>query len=193
MGDRRAAEGELLVAAERLGLYTNGQGGKQATEELSSARQDLRQLAEQIGRESSKVSPRDIDQAASRAQSAMAMLFADRVQNEKGSERAIEAGYDLQSAAIHAREALLWTDQNVPDKTAHFIRQAMQTADDLITGNSQSSRKADQIEQTLARDITQIDKQDEESQAQPAGEQTPGKQSQKASENADHESNSRSS
>jgi hypothetical protein len=174
MGDTQSAAGELRVAAQQLDLYANGSNGRADTGELiKTARQDLDRLADQISKGQGNVQPDEIGQAAARAQLAIAKFYDDRNQNEQGASKSLEAGYALQAAAMHTREALMWSGENVPPDAAHSVRQALRTADQLISGNKQPAHDATQAAQNLGQQIDQISQQIGENQAQPASERLP--------------------
>ena len=160
MGDKQAAAGELRVAAQQLEVYANSsQGRSETTQAVKSAKQELDRLADQISKDQGNIQPEEIAQSAARAQLAIAKFYDDRVQNEKGGSRSLEAGYALQAATTHTREALMWSGENVPADAAHCIHQAMKTADELISGNQQPTHDATQNAQNLERQIDQIDQQ----------------------------------
>jgi hypothetical protein len=186
LGDPRTAAGELRVAADRIDLYANAShGNRQAADALNQSRQDLQRLADQIGKNSNGVKPKEIDDAAAQAQAALAKYYDDQIQSREAKDRPIETGYDLQAAAIHAREAMVWSDKNVSDHAAKSIHSAMKTADDLLSGNQKAGGDAQQVAQSLNQKIDQLDKSLDQSQAKPASAKMSPDQGNKAEEHSD--------
>jgi hypothetical protein len=177
-GDTQGAAGELRVAADRLSLYANSaQERGEARTALESSRQELEKLAAQINRSGKSQQSTDLDPAAARAQLAMAKFFDEQLPNHR--QQPIEYGYDLRAAATHTRDAVLWSGQTPPSHTMRSIRQAMQTADELIS-TQQQPQNATQVAQDLQRQISQIDREVGETEnAQPASaRQQPDQQEQ---------------
>jgi hypothetical protein len=172
LGDPRTAAGELRVAADRIDLYANASHGhNQAADLLNRSREDLQNLAKQISQNSSAVKPREIDDAAAQAQAALAKYYDEQIQSREAKDRPIETGYDLQAAAVHAREAMVWSDENVSDHAARSIDTALKTADDLLSGNQKAGNNAEQVAQNLNRQIDQLDKMLDQSQTKPVSDQ----------------------
>jgi hypothetical protein len=172
LGDPRTAAGELRVAADRIDLYANAsQGHGQAANLLSQSREDLQRLADQIGKNGDSVKPHQIDDAAAQAQVALAKYYDEQPQSRDAKDHPIETGYDLQAAAIHAREAMVWSDENVSDHAARSINTALQTADELLSGNQQAGNDAEKVAQNLNSQIDQLDKVLDQSQAKPASDE----------------------
>ncbi len=189
MGDTQAAAGELRVAAQQLDLYANAtQGRAQTSQSVKSSQQELDRLADQISKDQGKVQPEEIAQAAARAQLAIAKFYDDRIESAKGGNKSLEAGYALQAAATHTREALMWSGENVPADAAHCVHQAMKTADELISGNPQPKHDATQVAQALSRQIDQIDQQLGQSEAQPAGARLPAERNEHQSQQQQQQS-----
>lgn len=170
-GDAREAAGELRAAASRISLYADSsEANHDARQALQSSRKELDQLADQISSNKSNAREQQLCQAASRAQLALARFYDASTDRELGEHQPVVAGYDLQAAANHARDALLWSDETPPTHAIHSIHQAMRTADDLISGNQRQANGVTQVAQSLDREINQIDEQfgKQEQQAQPA-------------------------
>jgi len=159
LGDSRAAAGELRVAADRIGLYANAsQDHGSAGNLLSQSRQQLQRLSDQVAKNSSGLKPRQIEDAAAQSQAALASYYGEQIQGRGTKDHPIETGYDLQAAAIHAREAMVWSDENVSDQAAKSIQSALKTADELLSGNEKAASNAEQVAQSLDRQIDQFDK-----------------------------------
>jgi hypothetical protein len=166
LGDSRSAAGELRVAADRIDLYANASHEKsRAANLLNQSREDLEHLADQIGKNSNSVKPHQIDDAAAQSQAALAKYYDEQIQSREAKDRPIETGYDLQAAAIHTREAMVWSDENVSDHAARSISTAMKTADDLLSGNQKAGGDAQQVAQNLNQQIDQLDQSLDQSRA----------------------------
>lgn len=164
-GDHRLAAGELRVAANRIGLYSHAPGiSNDARQALDSSQRELEQLADEVHK-SGNVQEKDITQAASRAQLALAKYFDARIRSEMGRSDDVVAGYALAAAATHEREALLWSDQRPDSQTRREIHEAMKTADALIAGNNAGN--VDQVADNLEHQIDQVDQQLGQGQQQP--------------------------
>jgi hypothetical protein len=182
LGDPRTAAGELRVAADRIDLYANAsQVHGQTANLLNQSRQDLQHLADQIGKNGDSVKPHEIDDAAAEAQVALAKYYDEQPQSRDAKDHPIETGYDLQAAAIHAREAMVWSDENVSDHAARSINTALQTADELLSGNQQAGNDAEKVAQSLNRQIDQLD----QSKAKPSAAKVSPDQENRKDQNPD--------
>ena len=206
MGQNKEAAAELRVAADRIGVYAAAEKmQKNVTQDLARSHKELLSLADKISRggdqqqeqqeQQEQSQLQQLDQAAIHAQLAMAKYFDNQFRADKGNSHWIEAGYDLQAAATHARQALMWTNENSSTSMVRSIRQALRTADQMISGNGQQeSQNASQIAQNLSRQIDQIGQQADEGSAQPAsarqhGEKSTQQQRDEGQQNqADHQS-----
>jgi hypothetical protein len=189
MGDARAASGELRVAADRIELYADGSHGhSDATKLLDQSRQDLTHLADQIGKNTEGVKPREIDDAAAQAQAALAKYYDEQIQNDGAKDRPIETGYNLQAAAVHAREAMVWSNANVSDHAARTVQTAFKAADELLSGDQKAGSDAEKVAENLDHQIDQFDKEHEQSQANSgSSEMKSDKDQGKDQKQSDHE------
>jgi hypothetical protein len=130
--DGRAAAEELRIAARYFELFLRSAGGNELQREMEFSRNELVNLSTSVA--NGRLTADRLNEPYGRAHLALARFHAGRLRELRDDDRHVQAGYELQAAARHLEQSLLWSQQPASRQTRQTIQRAQLAARALING-----------------------------------------------------------
>ena len=128
--DKRAAAGEVRMAAAYVDMQASRGRGPQPDAQLTQSAERLRQAARQI--EQQRGNEQQLKQTFAQVNVALAQHLQSFAQREIRNGKSVMAGHDLNTAADSLAAAFAWDGQPPPQQVSSAIRDSKQLAVQLL-------------------------------------------------------------